>query len=227
MRDSLDDTLADAGRFLRDDDGVDAALATLVEARADDARAVTPIRTRSKLLPTLAIGAALAVASGGAVAATQWGPWTYVLEPDIVIARDWTDVSGTYLGSCESRLAANAMPDGAYDIAIDYLNTVDVDSIEPDPEFVAGYLHSLGRLDDVGRLVAGAVPADFEVSGDRWTGPASEYFSDARILHQSLTQAVYAGMAAKIHEREEFMDYYDMTARVETQCTTDPVRTEQ
>ncbi len=226
MRDPLDETLAEAGQFLRDDDGVDAALVALVDARADEARVATkPRRTRAKLLPTLAIGAALAVVGGGAVAATQWGPWTYVPEPDIVIVRDWSDVSGDFLGSCESRLKVNSLPGEAYDLAIGYLDAIDVDTVQPDPEWVAGLLHAVGRLDDVGRLVPGAVPSDFSPGGDGWSGPALEYFSDARVLQDSLTQAVFNGMAAKIRERDEFRDLSDLTSRVETQCTTDPGRT--
>lgn len=225
MRDPLDDTLAGAGEFLRDDDDLDRALGALVEARAADAAATKPRRTR-KLAPIIAIGVTLAVASGGAVAATQWGPWTYVTEPDLVVARDWSDVAGNYLGSCESRLAATAIPDDARDLARDYLSSVDVDAIEPDPEWIAGLLHAVGRLDDVGKLVRGAVPADFGASGDGWSGPALEYFTDARVLHQALTQEVFNGMSDVLVERMPEFDYEwkDITLRIETQCTTDPGR---
>lgn len=220
MRDPLDEALAEAGRFLRPDEAVDDALATLAEARA----AAKPARARSRLLPALAIGTALAVAGGGAVAATQWGPWTYVPEPDIVIARDWSDAGGNVLGSCESRLKVGDMPREAYDMAIEYLDDIDVDTVQPDPEWVAGTLHALGRLDEVGLLVPGAVPSDFDASGEGWSGPALEYFSDARVLQDSLTQAVFVGMTAKIRERDEFRDLLSLTSSVETQCTTDPGR---
>ncbi|HRN29961.1 MAG TPA: hypothetical protein PK890_09715, partial [Terrimesophilobacter sp.] len=209
MRDPLDDSLADAGKHLRDAPNLDAALVALATARADEAlpTAKPARKRRAKLTPVIAVGAVLAVASAGAVAANQWGPWNYVSEvdTDIVVEREWSDVDGNYLGACEARLSTDVLPTEARKLALDYLATVDVDAIEPDPEYVAGVLNALGRVDDIGALVAGAVPSDFDNSpGGTWTGPAAEYFSDARVLHQALTQAVFVGMAAKIREQIEF-----------------------
>lgn len=230
MRDLFDDTLAEGGRFLRQDDDLDAALATLTAARADEARAATkPARSRPRLFPVLAIATAFAVAGGGAVAASQWSLWTYVPDPDLVVARDWVDVAGNYLGSCESHLSTDTLPADARELAVAYLDSVDVDSIEPDPEWIAGELQAVGRLDDIGTLVDGAKPADFDTGGEGWSGPALEYFSDARILQDALTQKVFTGMSDVLVERMPDFSYdvEDIGARIETQCTTDPGRTGQ
>ncbi|HRN29830.1 MAG TPA: hypothetical protein PK890_09040, partial [Terrimesophilobacter sp.] len=108
----------------------------------------------------------------------------------------------------------------------DYLATVDVDAIEPDPEWVAGLLHAVGRPDDVSRLIPGAVASDFDAEGSGWHGPVLEYFSDARVLHQALTQEVFNDMSDVLIERMPDFDYgwHHITARIEIQCTTDPGR---
>lgn len=225
MRDPFDETLADAGRLLRDDHDVDAALAVLVTARASEAKSTAKPRHTQKIAPVIAIGVALAVASGGAVAATQWGPWTYVTQPDIVVARDWSDINGNYLGSCESRMSVHDLPAEAYGVAIRYLNSIDVDSIEPDPEWIAGLLHAIGRVDEVGRLVPGAVPSDFDASGNGWHGPVLAYFADARVLHQALSQAIYSGMANEVLTKVPGTKHHLVGSKLQIQCTTDPGRT--
>jgi hypothetical protein len=229
MIDELDRELTSAGAFLRPDPGVESALSALVDARARDVAKSRPHRVArlargSRLTAVLSIGAVLAAGGAGAVAASQWGPWTYVTEPDLVVARDWTDTAGHYLGSCESRLSIDTLPADARSLAVDYLDSVDVDAIEPDPEWVAGLLHAVGRLDTIGTLVAGARPTDFEPGGDGWSGPALDYFSDARILQDALTQKVFTGMSDVLVERMPGLDYdwKDITARIETQCSTDP-----
>jgi len=90
----------------------------------------------------------------GAVAATQFGPWTHATDPDYLVTRDWQDTAGRYLGSCESHVRIDHLEPGVRGEAVRYLDTLDLDALEPDPDYVAGYLHALGRFDDVSRLVA-------------------------------------------------------------------------
>lgn len=224
MRESLDDILGQAGDVLRDSPELDESLARLASVRAEEARPAS--KRRAKLIPVLAIGTALAVAGGGAVAASQWGPWTYVADEDtdLVVTREWSDVNGAYLGTCETRMSTDVMPEDVRDLALDYLQTVDVDSIEPDPEWVAGLLHAVGRLDDVGRLIPGAVPGDFSAGGEGWRGPALDYFTDARILQDSMVQKVFNGMSDHLVAQMSAHSYGwdDLTTRLETKCTTDP-----
>ncbi|MBX3087199.1 MAG: hypothetical protein KF742_08230 [Cryobacterium sp.] len=234
MTDELDRKLASAGTFLKSDQQLDSALGDLASARAEDTTAKRTNRSTrlyrgSRLATALTIGSVLAAGSVGAFAITQWGPWNYVPQPDLVVARSWTDVSGNYLGSCESHMAVDTLPATARKLAVDYFNALDVDSVSPDPEWIASELQAVGRLDTIGNLVAGATPADFEALGDGWTGPTIDYFSDARILQDALTQKVFKGMSDLLVEQIPGSDYgwSDITARIETQCSTDPGRTGQ
>ncbi len=231
MTDELDRKLASAGTFLKSDPRLDSALADLASARAEDitakgANRSTRLYRGSRLAATLSIGSVLAAGSVGAFAITQWGPWNYVTEPDLVVARSWTDVSGNYLGSCESHMAVDTLPANARKMAVDYFNALDVDSVSPDPEWIASELQAVGRLDTIGNFVAGATPADFETLGDGWTGPTIVYFSDARIMQDALTQQVFKGMSDLLvrHMPGSDYDWKDITARIETQCSTDPGR---
>lgn len=221
MTDPLADRLASARVDLETRAEVLPALESLAAARAADGRRS---HTRRTLVSAISVGAALTVTGAGAVAATQWGPWTYVEEPDVVIARDWTDVDGVYLGSCEARLAADAVPADALAAARDYLDSIDLATIEPDPERVAGDLNAVGRLDEVGRLIPGAIPTDFDVTlvGEQWP---SEYFTDARILHEGLVSAVFTTMSDAVLAQWPELAEDGLSAAVETQCTTDPVET--
>ena len=223
MTDPIDDRLAAAGRVLSSDTEVALALSAMADARASVARSA---RKRRVLIPSITMGVALAVSGAGAVVATQWQPWE-MTDPDIVVARDWADGAGTYLGSCETRLSAHSVAHDALEAMRRYLDTIDLDSVEPNPENVAGGLLSVGRPDDLSRLIPGAVASDYDVShsGEPWS---SEWFSDARILQDALMHEVFTRMSQQAYATEGSADGVaalansGISAQLETQCTTDP-----
>lgn len=98
MTDQLDNRLDSAGRRPTDDVRVRIALHSLGEDRAASAR----MRPRRRLGPAVAIGLAIGVLGTRAAAASQWAPWTYVTEPDVVFSREWFDVECRAPGSCET-----------------------------------------------------------------------------------------------------------------------------
>jgi hypothetical protein len=217
MTDLLDTTLAAAGRVPEGEGDVRNALTALV---SDRERATRP-RRRRILVPALSLGLALGVLGAGAVAASQWGPWTYITEPDLIVSRDWVDLTGESLGSCETRLATEAFPEDAAAEARAFLAELDVDAIRPDPEYVASMLVAVDRPGDLDRLVAGVDIDDFDIThtGSTWD---QALWSDARILQSALTQEVFVAMSDALRERwPELAD--NTTAHAETQCTTDPI----
>lgn len=218
MTDPFDEMVERGGRVPSDDPAVREAVSVLAAAHATRARS----RRRRLLAPAVSIGVVFAVASAGAVAATQWAPWMYVPDPDIVIARDWTDVGGETLGSCETRLKTDSLSVEASDTARTYFATVDLASLEPDAEVVAGLLTAVGRPGDLGRLVEGADVSEFEI---RHTGPLwpDEVFSDARILQDGLLHTVVAGMNEALVPFTSMLHDGTFQSLLETQCTTDPV----
>ena len=214
MSDPIDNRLASA-----DPNPILSAEATRA-LNALAARRSLAARRRRIVIPSIVLGSILTLGAGAA-AATVWGPWTYVEQPDISISRSWVDVDGTFLGSCQSRLAADGMPADARRAALDYLADVDIDAIDPDPEVVAGALNAVGRLDELGMLVAGADASAFELThdGEVNTDPR---FSNARILQDALVQTIFGEMVESV-----FVDHPEFVAggiesSVETQCTTDP-----
>jgi hypothetical protein len=178
------------------------------------------------LIPSISIGVALAVSGAGAVVATQWQPWE-VTDPDIVVARDWSDGNGTFLGSCETRLAAYSVAPEALDAMRRYLDAIDVDNLRPNPEIVAAGLLSVGRPDDLSRLIPGEVASDYDIShsGELWS---SETYSDARILQDGLVHEVFTRMSKEAYATQEseedvaILANSGISAQLETQCTTDP-----
>jgi hypothetical protein len=98
-------------------------------------------------------------------------------------------------------------------------------------------LLAVGRPDDLSRLLPGEVASDYDVSH---SGPAwpSEWFSDARILQDALMHEVFTRMfqgAPPSTKEDKFQGPSaaeddvatiadSVSARVETQCTTDPPR---
>lgn len=216
--DSIDVALAAAGRLREESAGEREALHALVMSK-------TPHRKsrRSVVLPSIALGGTLALVGAGAAIATQWAPWTYVPDEDIVIAREWVDVDGNPLGRCESRLATNELPSEALSAARSYLAGLDTDALEPEPEVVAALLTAVGRPDRLGSLVAGADISDFDVNA---TGPTweQEWWSDARVLQEGLVSVVFSGMAERLVAQWPKLNSSDsdISSKVQTQCTTDP-----
>jgi hypothetical protein len=217
MSDPFDDRLASAGKILQDDTELSSALIALSEARAVEAHAN---RRHRLLLPSIIIGSVLAVSGAGAVVATQW-QWE-IADPDIIVARDWTDAAGTYLGSCESRMATEGVSAEALAELRSYLSSLNLDSIAPDPEIVAAELAMAGRPDDLSRLIPGAVAADFDTS-HLSKAPRPEWYSDARILQDGLMHEVITRIS--INLETHWSEYDGVIAGGQTQCTTDPSRT--
>ncbi|MCC6269653.1 MAG: hypothetical protein IT190_00075 [Microbacteriaceae bacterium] len=217
MSDPFDDRLASAGRILRDAPEVSSALLALAEARAAEAH---NSRRRRLLLPSIIIGSLLTVSGAGAVVATQW-QWE-ITDPDIIVARDWTDTAGTYLGSCESRMATEGVSADALAELRSYLSSLNLDSIAPDPEIVAAELAIAGRPDDLSRLIPGAVAADFDTT-NLSKAPRPEWYSDARILQDGLMHEVIRRISKNLEAH--WSEYDGVIASGQTQCTTDPSRT--
>jgi hypothetical protein len=206
--DPLDARLSAAGRYVRDDAELASAFRALGEARAEDARRR---RRRRLAAPVLTLGAVLGLTGAGGVAATQWGPW-HTADPDIVIARQWTDVAGAYLGTCESRIRASELPEEKRAKVREYFDTVELDAIQPNPEFVALHLKMAGRLGDIGRLVPGAEPDDFGTDD----GETSRYQpSDAQVMQGALAQTI-------AHELFLQVGSIELSSAIETQCSDDP-----
>lgn len=216
MRDPLDDTLAEAGRLVQGDDDLGRALSVLVKARAADA-AAKPRRSR-KLAPVIAIGVALAVASGGAVAATQW---TNLFEPDIVIERDWSDADGTHLGSCETHLRVGSLPAETREALRIFLGSLDVDSIKPDPDVIAAELDVKAVLEKLQQRLAEAEAEETLTRIDREVAP-QEQFADARILQDGLVHAIATRIAAELEAQHPELDRQGVATLIRTECTTPP-----
>ncbi len=145
------------------------------------------------------------------MAATQWGPW-HTPDPDIVITRHWTDVTGAGLGTCVSRIRTDGLPADVRADVRAYLNTVDLDAVEPEPEFVALRLKMAGRLEDIGRLVAGADPEDFGPAGDPGL---RDGISDAHVMQDALAQTL-------AHQLFVHVGPIELSSTLETQCSGDP-----
>ncbi|MBB6389747.1 hypothetical protein [Microbacterium thalassium] len=214
--DELDERLRRA-RAGVDDPAVAAALHALVEDRTH-----TAPRHRRVLGPAIGIGAALVLVSGGTVAATEGILWN-ITDPDLVISRSWTDVEGTFLGTCETRVKADQFPtQEIQDAARDYLAALDIEHMAPNTEVLAGGLNSVGRLDDLPRLVAGANPNDWDVThvGDLITDPL---YTDAWLMQDALAADAMQGMGEALLERwpDELRD--GVGASGETHCSTDPI----
>lgn len=216
MNDSLDTLLssADPARALRP---------ASIDALSDLTAARTPTRSpqRRRVLVSALIVGALVTTAGGTAAASGLFDFSYVTEPDISISRDWFDIDGVFLGSCESRLAANDLPGDVRLIAVTYLDAVDIDAIEPDPDVLAGSLFAQGRADDIAQLVEGAKASDFELShdGEPWDNPM---FTDARFMQDAFIHTLFAGMSNAVLAEHPELELEGITASVETRCSTDP-----
>lgn len=217
MTDPLDERLALAGRVLVDDTEVTSALHAMSVDRLTETRTLP---RRRLLFLSMIIGSVLAVSAAGAVVATQWR-WE-IAKPDIIVARDWTDAAGTYLGSCESRMATEGVSADALAELRTYLKSLDLNSIAPDPETVAAELAMAGRSDDLSRLIPGAVAADFDTSNLN-TSAKPEWYSDARILQDGLMNEIFTRINKNLEAH--WSEYDGVVAGGQTQCTTDPSRT--
>lgn len=217
MSDVLDSKLSSAGTVPTEDVRVTTALTALTAERARASHA----RRRRIVIPALSVGLAFGLLGTGAVAASQWGPWPNVPDPDIQISREWTSVDGVALGTCESHIATIGLSPEARSAARDYLATLDVDSLEPDAELVAIYLGSLGRPDDLGRLIDGADAADYDIEPPS-SPMKGEWWTNARVLQDGLTSTVLTSLSKEMsadwpEAREQ------LSSNIDTQCVNDGV----
>ena len=218
--DDFEETLRRAGQPVLKDAEVRRALDDLTTARA---RAAGTRRTRLAL-PVLIGSGALLLGGAGAVAATQFGPWTIVTDPDYVVARDWYDTEGTYLGSCESHVRVEHEAPDVRAEALRLLSELDLTTLEPDPTSVALSLASWGgRLDDYSRLIGGEVPDPSIAELAPLDAPAEvvAFQSDARILQVGLLMTVHNEISAGLQAAGLDPDF-ELTGEGEIQCTTDP-----
>lgn len=215
--DPIDMQLGQAGQLRETTAEQQHALQTLVATRTPQARRP---RRRPILLPALGIGGALALMGAGVAVATQWGPWAYVPDADIVIAREWTDVDGVSLGACESHLAVDKLDPEAVDAARQYLAGVDVNALDPNAESVAAALVAVDLPERMPQLIPGGDVNDYDVKnvgvgeGAIWD---RVWHSDAHILQAGLVRTILYGMAEALPE-----GVASVGSAIETQCTTDP-----
>ena len=209
------------------------ALDDLVTARIG--RAARVAQRRRRLALTGGLTAALLTFGGTAVAASVWGPWSYVPEPDWVLARDWVDANGKPLGSCESHAVLEGYPDEVAQTVRGYLEALDTDALQPDPEWTAIFLKQAGRLDEIDRLLPGTDTDDFDLEGIESGALPDELqatYSDARILQMALEMAAFqqVGQALKTEHKEMLIaehgtaDYIPLESPQQIQCTTEPDR---
>jgi len=218
--DALEETLyRSAPRAVLDDPDVRRELAALTESRARVAG-----RPGGRFaLPVLLGSGVLLLGGTGAVAATQFGPWTVVADPDYVVARDWYDLDGTYLGSCEAHVRIEHPAPEVLAAAQRSLASLDLDELGPDPTSVALWLASFDRLDDYSHLIPGE-PTDPTIADltPIDTSPEVRAFaSDARILQIALIQTVHDAVSADLEAAGLDPDVA-FTGEGEIQCSTDP-----
>lgn len=218
--DRIDQALVDAGRLREESVEEREALRALISARSGE---VGQRRRRRKFRPALGVAGAFVVLGAGAAVATQWAPWNYVLDPDIVIMREWTDATGNSLGACETRWSTDPLAPEVRDAARQYLDQIDIDTIDPAPEVVASLLVAVGRPDSMSRLLPGEDIAEYDVhhNGPLWD---ADWWSDARILQDGLNHKVFTGLSDHLITKWPELDTGNsgVASRLETQCTTDP-----
>ena len=219
--DELDARLAAAGVTRADDAGIRLALTDVVASR----------RRRRWLAPGIVAMSGLLVL-GGVGAATATGLFTWRLSTaDYSIARDWYDVEGNYLGSCETRVDIELVDEQVRPIVERWFATHDVDDIEPDGATLARWLMLAGREDRLPELLAGKTFEQYRdqigvgsaIASDDFRG----YMSDAYVLHTALERAVSAQIMREVIDAAPAEQVErGIGASGEIHCTTDPVEPE-
>lgn len=216
--DDLDEKLRHA-RAKTDDPATVAA----VNALAAERTRPTP-RRRRILVPAIGVGAALVLVGGGAMAVGGWAPWN-ITDPDISFTRTWTDVDGSFVGACETRMKADVLPSHEMqDAARAYLADLDIANMAPDSESVAARLAQLDRADRLPQLIEGAETADFDIMLADGIQP-DPTVSDASILQDALASVVFRGMADAVFADfpdDGFLAVHGIGGEWQTQCSTDP-----
>lgn len=216
--DDLDEKLRHA-RAKTDDPATVAAVNALAAERTRPAP-----RRRRILAPAIGVGAALVLVGGGAMAVGGWAPWN-ITDPDISFTRTWTDVDGSFVGVCETRMKANVLPtQQMQDAARAYLADLDIANMAPDSESVAARLAQLDRADRLPQLIEGAETTDFDIMLADGIQP-DPTVSDASILQDALASVVFRGMADAVFAEfpdDGFLAVHGIGGEWQTQCSTDP-----
>ncbi len=215
--DDLDELLAEARPTVADDAPVRAALADIVAVRTRRRRLVAPV-----------IVAPVIVALGGVGAAYAAGAfdWRIVADPDYSIARDWYDLAGNFLGSCEVRVDVKLLDEQVRPIVEEWFATHDIDAYAPNPEWVAAKLFWRGDPERMPQLLEGETVDAYRsgISGQRGSGfsPQDRLDSDARILHDALWMVVHREISGAIFAAEPDLGSTGIESIGELRCTTDP-----
>ena len=91
------------------------------------------------------MGAAALVLSGGAVAASVWGPWRVIPDPHFAFERDWYSAAGELEGTCRSHWEFTLVRDEqTRDAALEILSELPIDDIDPDPEVLSKWYEIVG-----------------------------------------------------------------------------------
>lgn len=179
-------------------------------------------RPRRWQLP-VALGLAaglLALGGVAAAAAAVFGPWS-LQNPTVSFSRDWTDLDGNYLGTCETRLRLGRLPAEVRPVVEEYLATHDIDSLEPSWGTVAGLLVATGRPERFPELRVGGDVTDYRITIDGEVWGADEW-SDARILQAGLERTVTLAINRELVRRMSELGNIGITGTSESQCSTDP-----
>jgi len=218
---SLEEQIAAAGRTVADDAGVRAALAELVAARTR--------RTRSKRRIGIGLGVAGVLLLGGVGAAVAAGAFDWVLEdPDYSIARDWHDVEGNYLGSCEERVDIDLLDEQVRPVVAEWFATHDLDSYLPEPSFVAAWLYFRGDPGRLPELISGehvdAYRDNIQGTEGSWPPEMRAQYSDAKILHSAFVNVVHREILHAVFDSGLEAEYVNrgIAWSGEIHCTTDP-----
>jgi len=213
--DELDGRLAEARPTVADDDAVRAALADVVSARVKRRRFVLPVMVATGVIALGGVGAAYAAGAFD---------WNQITDPDYSIARDWYDVEGNYLGSCESRIDVYLLDEQVRPVVENWFATHDVDSYEPRPETVAAALYFRGDPERMPQILAGeTVDAYLDgIQGRPGSSPPEfrRITSDAYILHMALNRTIDWEITQAIFGAEPELG--SISASGELHCTTDP-----
>jgi len=213
--DEFEERLRSAAPTVADDTEVRGALAEVAGARS----------RRRRRLPLVAVVAAgvLALGGVGAAAAVGFGPWR-MIDPDFSFTRDWYDVAGDYLGTCESRIQLELLPADVRPVAEEYLATHDIGRLEPNWRTVAVMLAIVGRAERFPELRAGGDVADYGVTlyGHEAAPWAEEVWSDAHVLQTGLDRTLIEAINRELFTRMPGLENQGIVATGETQCSTDP-----
>jgi hypothetical protein len=185
-------------------DELDALLATAAGTPADDIRVADALRAlagqgrrarRAPVVAAAAIGAIALSLAGGAVAASVFGPWTYVPAPEYVVEHVWTTDDGVDEGTCRSHWRLASVAEQARGEVLEILNGIPVDELAPDPE-------ALATLRE--RLESGGL--------DSWN------WTDVHARQRALEFTIWDRVRAEVERRGLDPDLL-IELNVETQCS--------